>query len=50
MMSKIFILNENQTKNAVSMTPYVKIYRILKLIYNDRNHITGYPGIPKGCE
>ena len=43
MNSKIFV-NETQTKNAVSVTPYVKIYRIFKLIYNDRNHISGYPG------
>ena len=50
MNSKIFMLNENQTKNAVSGTPYVKNCRILKLIYNVRNYISGYPGIPKGCE
>ena len=50
MNSKIFMLNENQTKNAVSGTPYVKNCRILKLIYNVRNYISGYPGIPKGYE
>lgn len=35
------MLDENQTKNAVSGTPYVKNCRILKLIYNVRNYISG---------